>query len=73
MVNILLVREPQTEIEKKFLANFESAAVRLLGSPGKQGRSTKSGAGEEQAYAIAYKSLLLTGLVYPLKKKYRKL
>ncbi len=66
MRSVLLLREPTGSTERLFSVYDDSSRKARSGAT-----TAKGGSGSEQAYSIAYQSLVKEGLVQQIKKKYR--
>lgn len=63
MKSTLLIRDPETDEEKRLWSKFEDASRKI--------RDAKTAQGTEMAYSIAYQNLVKAGLVQQIKNRYR--
>ena len=63
MISVLLIRDPETELEKRLWTKFQETSKRV--------NDPKAAADGSLAYSIAYQQLVRHGLAQNIKKKYR--
>lgn len=67
MKSVILLREPEGQVEERLWNTFEAISKKV-----KAGNvAAKGGTDSENQYNIAYQGLVREGLVAPLKRKYR--